>query len=130
MKITVTSILNETPFILGIWAARFNVCRGIINNFTMQPIQDVIDFKGKRDVTDYNEGGYGDKVNIVWGDYCGEDFDSAHWGEENLIFTSDFIMQAAERYKKCRLELKTKKIIELKNEVAKLQADILQGKAD
>ena len=124
MNITITSILNETPFTLSIWAARLKVCRGIINNFTMQPIQDVIDFKGKRDITDHNEGGYANKVEIVWEDYCEENFDSAYWGQENLKFTSDFIMKTSARRKKCRLELKRKKIKEMKDDILQLEKDV------
>ena len=127
MKITISGILNETPFTLSIWAARFRVCCGIINNFTNQEIQDVIDFKGKRDLFDYDNGGYANKVDIVWENYCEEDFNSAYWGKENRQFTSDFIMKAAARYKKCRLELKVKKIKEMKDDIIKLQKELDDG---
>lgn len=130
MKITITAILNETPYTLGIWAARLKVCQGIINNFKEQDVQSVIDFKGKKVVEQYGEAGYGARVKIVWEKYCDEDFNSAYWSHENMKFTSNFIMKAAKQYKACRLELKKKKIIELKNEVAKLQADIIHGKDD
>jgi len=124
MKITISGILNETPFTLGIWAARFKVCRGIINNFSDQDIQDVIDFKGKRDLFDYEKGGFANKVDIVWENYCEEEFDSAYWSKENRKFTSDFIMKAAARYKKCRLEYKKKKILKMKSDIVELEKEI------
>jgi len=129
MKITITGILNETPFTLGIWAARLRVCRGIINNFSNQDVQDVIDFKGKRDISDYEKGSYANTVDIVWENYCEEDFNSAYWGQENLKFTSDFIMKAAARYKKCRLELKRKKIIEMKEQIIQLEKEVKEEKS-
>jgi len=129
MKITISGILNETPFTLSIWEARLRVCRGIINNFTNQDIQDVIDFKGKRDISDYEKGSYANKVDIVWENYCEEDFNSAYWGQENLKFTSDFIMKAAARYKKCRLELKKTKIKEMKDDITRLETEIKDGVA-
>jgi len=127
VRITISAILNETPFTLSIWAARFRVCQGIINNFTNQEIQEVIDFKGKRDISDYEKGSYANKVDIVWENYCEEDFNSAYWGKENLKFTSDFIMKAAARYKKCRLEYKKKKILKMKSDIVELEKEIKSG---
>lgn len=130
MKITITGILNETPFTLSIWAARFTVCRGIINSFGNQDVQEVIDFKGKRETAMHDDKGYAKLVNTVWEKYGGGDFNSSYWYHKNIKFTSDFIVKAATQYKACRLELKKKKIIQLKKEVAKLEADILHGKTD
>ena len=127
MKITIPGILNETPFILDIWAARLLVCHGIINNFTDQKIQAVIDFKDKRVTDIYDDNGYADLVKIVWEQYCEKDFNSSYWHHANLEFISNFIVKAAARYKKCRMELKKKKIIELKNDVIKLQKDLDNG---
>lgn len=127
MKITIAGILRETPFTLGIWAARLKLCQGIISNFSDQMIQDIIDFKGKRNTSDFDETGYANTVHRVWEQYCEIDFNSAYWGQENLKFTSDFILKAASAFKKCRLELKKKKIIELKNDIASLQKELDNG---
>ncbi|GAF77197.1 unnamed protein product, partial [marine sediment metagenome] len=80
-----------------------------------------------RDASDFDEGSYANKVNIIWENYCEEDFNSAYWGKENLKFTSNFIMKAAARYKKCRLELKKKQITEMKDDIVRLEKEIKDG---
>lgn len=125
MKITIKGILEETPFTLGIWRSRLATCQGIVNNFKDEIIQDVIDFKGKRDVLDYDVDGYVDVVNKVWHKYSdGEDFNSAYWGQENMEFTSDFIMEFAKNRKEVRVTLKKKKISEMKDDIIRLEKEI------
>ena len=87
--------------------------------------EEKIDPLQQQVIDELEEAGY--KVDIVWENYCEEDFNSAYWGKENRKFTSDFIMKAAARYKKCRLELKVKKIKEMKDDIIKLQKELDDG---
>ena len=123
MKITIKEILDETEFTLGIWNVRLGVCRGIMNNFNDRLIQDIIDFKGERDTSDYDLQ-YTKMVQQVWENYCIQDFDSGHWGDENRGFTSNFIIELAKRRKEDVVNAKKKKVTELKEQIIELEEEL------
>ena len=113
---------SMTEFTLEVEEIKLRLLRGIRNNLADSKIQEIIDWKGERITSFFDEKGYCGMCRDVMDKYSGRwDCVSTSATRDMIAFVSNMILLVAEQNIEQQKQIKQDKINKLKKEIEELE---------